>query len=186
MSEFNIVVTLFTLVYGILLTDLFSSFHRLVKNRKKVKWHWLSILSAWYIFLLILKNWWDFAFSNNSSQWLNIFYFIAYAHSLILLFLIASTALPDKVPEKGINLKTYYFQNHRYFWGLMSAIGFTFLLISVIPKILQNNPINISNLVANLIILALTILLSVNKKYWLHSVLLILFVILAILEILQH
>ena len=38
MSEFNIVVTLLTLVYGILLTDLFSSFHRLVKNPDSCFW----------------------------------------------------------------------------------------------------------------------------------------------------
>ena len=46
MSKYDIVFTLFTIVYGLMLTDLFLSFHKLIRSRKKVTWHWLPLLAA--------------------------------------------------------------------------------------------------------------------------------------------
>lgn len=107
MSKSEIALTLFSIVYGLVLTDLFSSFHKLLRARKIVAWHWLPLLAAWYIFLLILKNWWDLAFIEDNSYLINIGFLIAYGHLLLLLFLLASSALPDKIPKNGIDLKKY-------------------------------------------------------------------------------
>ena len=134
MSKYDVVVTLFTIVYGIMLTDLFLSFHKLIRYRKIVKWHWLPLLAAWYLFLIILKNWWELAFFQESSDWMNIFYFIAYGHLLVLIFLLVSTALPDDIQKNGVELKAYYFENHRYFWGLMSTVVLVSLSIDIIKR----------------------------------------------------
>ncbi len=56
MSKHAIVITFFTIIYGLILTDLFISFHRLISIKKKVRWHWLPILTAWYLFIVILKT----------------------------------------------------------------------------------------------------------------------------------
>ena len=176
---------MFTIVYGLILTDLFASFHKLLRARKKVTWHWLPLLTAWYIFLLILKNWWDLAFLEDTSSLNNIIFLIAYGHLLLLLFLLASSALPDKIQKNGINLKDYYFQNHRYFWGIMSAVGLLSLLIAIVKKLTQEIPLNPYNIGANIIFLTLTILMATNKKYWFHAVILILFVVLTLLEIVE-
>ena len=37
MSKYDIVVTLFTIVYGLAITDLFLSFHKLIRSEKQVK-----------------------------------------------------------------------------------------------------------------------------------------------------
>ena len=68
MPKYDIMITLFTIVYGLMLTDLFLSFHKLIKSRKNVKWHWLPLLAAWYLFLIILKNWWDLSSFQNSAD----------------------------------------------------------------------------------------------------------------------
>jgi len=44
---------------------------------------------------------------------MNIFFFVAYGHLLFLLFLLLSTALPDVAQGEKVDLKEYYFENHR-------------------------------------------------------------------------
>ena len=183
MFQFNIVITFFTIVYGLMLTDLFASFHRLLRKKKIVKWHWLPLISAWFLFLIIIKNWWNLALIDKITQWKSFYFFLANGHLLILLYLLSSAALPDKVPENGIDLKQYYFQNHRYFWSLMAFVSILSVLIAEISQAILGRPLNIENIIANGIFLFLITILIITKKYWIHAVIVSLFVIFIILEI---
>ncbi len=186
MAKNNIVITLFTIIYGLMLTDLFFSFHKLVRHRKNVKWHWLPLLAAWYLFLIILKNWWDLAFFSGRTDWMNIYFFIAYGHLLLLIFLSVSTVLPDDIRQNGIDLKAYYFKNHRYFWGLMSSIIFVLLLIGVMKQVHEGADFTVDtyiNIIGLSFFILLTITLSISKKFWIHSTILTLLVVEVIIEI---
>ena len=184
MFKYEIMVTLFTIVYGLMLTDLFFSFHKLIRKRKYVKWHWLPLLAAWYLFLIILKNWWDLTSFESGVEWMNIVYFLAYGHLLFLIFLAVSTVLPDDIQQNEISLKDYYFSNHRYFWGLMTSVVVLSTVISSFKQLHHTTPVNYYNLLSVSIYIILLIVLTISKKYLVHSVLLILFVILTIIEIL--
>lgn len=183
MLKSDIVIMLFTIIYGLMLTDLFFSFHKLIRSRKIVKWHWLPTLTVWYLFLIILKNWWDLTSMQIETDWINIWFFIAYGHLLVLIFLAVSTALPDDVPEKGINLKDYYFNNHKYFWGLISLIIFISLSISVAKETHTFETFTVANVLGNSIYIVLTLILALVKRYWIHSVIIILLVAQIVLEI---
>ena len=185
MSKFEIIVTLITIVYGIMLSDLFTSLHKLIRARKIVKWNWLPVLNLWYLFLLILKNWWSLAISGNNIKEYNIISFLVYGHVMILLYLLVSVVLPDKIQKKGINLKEYYFQHHRYYWGLMAAVGLISTLNSIVPQLINSSPLNMSNIIAFIIFLSLTIILIISKRFWIHSVLLISFTIILLIEIIS-
>ena len=183
MSKSDIVVTLFTIIYGLMLTDLFSSFHRLISEKTKVKWHWLPLLASWYLFLTVLKNWWSLVFVNDNLNWLNIIFFIAYGHLLLLIFLAVSITLPDKVGKNEMDLKTYYFQNHTYFWGLMTTIIFTTLLISVLKGINTGTALNLPQILGSCLFMIITALLAISKKMLVHSTLLVFIVLVNIFEI---
>lgn len=185
MSKYDIVITLFTIVYGLMLTDLFLSFHKLIRARKIVKWHWLPLLAAWYLFLIILKNWWDLASFQGSSDWMNIFFFIAYGHLLLVIFLLVSTALPDVIEKNGIDLKSYYFKNHRYFWGLMASVIVLSIGIAFLKHINNLGTVNIFNLLSIGVFITLTITLAISKRYWVHSVILGMLIIEIVLEIIS-
>jgi len=165
-----------------MLTDLFFSFHKLVRARKNIKWNWLPLLASWYLFLMILKNWWDLASIHGSMDWMNVFFFIAYGHLLLVIFLLVSTALPDVIDEKGIDLKHYYFQNHRYFWGLMSTVILLSMFIALIKQINQLGPVNVGNLAAVGVFISLFVILALSKRYWVHSIILVILVVGIILE----
>ena len=183
MSQFQIVFTLITIVYGLVITNLFASIHKLIKAGKKVKWHWLPVATVWYILHVILKNWWGLTATSNSEHWNSILVFIFYAHLLLILFLLVSALLPDVIPEVGINLKEYYMQKHTYIWGLVSAVILMSMSISVIRNIINEVQINITAILLNGIILSLTILLALNKKILVHSVTIVIFIVVLIFEV---
>ncbi|MFQ6606101.1 MAG: hypothetical protein ACE5DP_00385 [Fidelibacterota bacterium] len=185
MWKYDIVITFFTIIYGLMLTDLFFSFHKLIRARKNVQWHWLPLLAAWYLFLIILKNWWDLSAFQNSTDWMNILFFIAYGHLLLLIFLLVSTILPDVIGQKGVDLKSYYFKNHRYFWGLMTSVVVLSTLINLFKQIHELSQFNIYNISAVGIYIVLLTVLTISKRYWVHSVLLVIFTIATMLEILN-
>jgi len=184
MSKNDIVITLFTIVYGMMLADLFLSFHKLISARKIVKWHWLPLLAAWYLFLTILNNWWGLSPAQNSTDSMSIYLFIAHGHWLFLTFLVVSTALPEVIDQNGIELKSYYFKNHRYFWGLMSFVVILSILINFFKRFHQLGLLDIIFTFLTVSILPiLTITLAISKRYWVHSTILVILVIGIILEI---
>lgn len=177
MSKYDLVITLFTIVYGLMLTDLLLSFHKLIRSRKTVKWHWLPLLTAWYLLLTILNNWWGLSPLEGSTNSINIYIFIAYGHLLFLTFLLVLTALPDVIEKNGIELKSYYFNNHRYFWGLMSSVVVLSMLINLFRRLHQSGSIDILFIPAVIILPILTITLAISKRYWVHSTILVILVI---------
>lgn len=186
MSKYDIVITLFTIMYGLMLTELFLSVHKLIRARKIVKWHWLPLLAAWYLFLTILSNWWDLAAFQGKTDWMNIYFFIAHGHLLFLFFLLVSTALPDVVDKKGCDLKSYYFENHRYFWGLMTSVVVLSLAINFFKVARPLAALDILPiLAASIFFIILLLVLAISKKYWVHSILLILLVIGILFEIMR-
>ena len=157
MSKLEIIATLITIVFGLMLADLFSSLHKLIKARKIVKWHWLPLLNAWYLFIIILKNWW----SLTSIEEYSMIKFLAFAHILILLYLSVSIVLPDKIQNNGINLKEYYFQHHKYYWGLMTAALFGSMLISIVTELVHSEPLNKLNII--MMMINISFLSSISK-----------------------
>ncbi|MBN1782192.1 hypothetical protein JW948_13755 [bacterium] len=179
----NIVITFITIIYGIMLTDLFLSVHKLIKSRPSVKWHWLPLLSAWYLFLIILKNWWDLTFFQGSADWMNILYFLAYGHLLLLIFLSVSTVLPDSIDKNGIDLKHYYFKNHRYFWGLMTAVVIFSNVIRIFKDISIFSTSNLFEFIVISIFILLLAGLAITKKYLIHAIVVVVLVAMILLEI---
>jgi len=104
-------------------------------------------------------------------------FFLAYGHLLVLIFLAVSTVLPDDIQKNGIALKEYYFSNHRYFWGLMSTIGFVAISIRLFKNYQLGKTISYINILANSIFIWLTLTLAISKRYLVHSVIIIILVV---------
>ena len=186
MTKFQTIVSLFTVINGLILADLFGSLHKLIKARKLVKWHWFPLLFSWNMFLYIINNWWAFTSPPKDPEEYNILHFLAYAHVEILYYLIISAALPDKIGKKGIDLKEYYYANHKYLWSLMTAILMSLQLINIIKAIEKSDPINTPNLIANIMFILFAILLILYKKYWLHATILVIYTLGAFSNISNH
>jgi hypothetical protein len=128
-SPFEYLLALVSILIGLAVADLSSSLHRLLRARQRVRWAWLPLAAALLVMMLILEFWWIFYGLGASPAWTRYGAFLVLAASLVCMFLLASAALPDEVPEEGIDLSQYYKENGRYFWSLFSL--FVLLMIAV-------------------------------------------------------
>lgn len=165
-----------------MLTELFASLHKLIRKKNVIKWHWLPVLVVWYLFLVIIKNWWGLALPGTQSPEINIFIFLGYSHLLVLVYLLVATVLPDSIPMEGLNLIDYYLQNIRYFWGLMIAVNITALFISFISSISFGISFHLPNLFANVVGILLMLILVFSRKLLFHKLLVLFFVLLFVLK----
>lgn len=91
-----------------------TSLHRLLRNRKRVRWDWVAPVAALVILVELFNLWWSWRnFAGDSLADLAPYFVV-----LVLLFLTASATLPDEVPEEGIDLGRYFDENRGYFWTL--------------------------------------------------------------------
>ena len=125
-SPFQYILPLVSVVIGIALSDLAMSLHRLIRARDRVRWDWLPLLTAVIGILAVLQVWWLFYNSQQSDFYQTLYGFLPLAAQLITLVLLSAAALPDRVPDEGIDLRLFYETSAPYFW---SAYAFYLFLI---------------------------------------------------------
>ena len=129
MSPFEYLLALVSILIGLAVADLSISLHHLLRARHRIRWDWLSLAAALLVLLLILNFWWAFYRIGQVEVWTRYWAFLVLSASLITMLLLASAALPDHVPDAGLDLAAYYIENQRYFWILFTV--FTALATAV-------------------------------------------------------
>lgn len=118
MDRFEYAVGLFSIIVGIALADLGSSLHRLIKQRREVRWDPLAILTVAYVVLLLLAMWYDLwsirGFGGTTSFW----FLLTLLGELFVLFLLAAGSLPDDARE-GTDLVAFYDGQQTHLWILL-------------------------------------------------------------------
>jgi len=131
METFDYITVLVAVVVGLIIGDQALSLHRLLRDRRRVRWNWVSPLAALVILIELFNFWWQWRGFAGSTVGDVAPYFIA----LIILFLIAAVTLPDEVPEEGIDLGAYFDANRSYFWTLYGLYILTLTPLIVLRKI---------------------------------------------------
>ena len=126
MSGGGYLLGLILVITGLAISDLIVSLHGVLMNRRKVKWDWLALLAAAYIFLMIVNSW-GVSFRAFKGDDVNppLWQFLELIWQIIPLYLAARAALPDNVPPEGVDLAAHYASVSRYFW---TAIALTLAL----------------------------------------------------------
>jgi len=127
MTRFEYASIFIGIVVGLALANILASVHKLMEARRRVRWDWLAPAMAVNAVLLTYGTFWHLWVQSQISPLPSI-YFIAYlpvAFAFFLLYLACAATLPDDVPERGIDLRAYYFENRMRIWGLFCA---TFVL----------------------------------------------------------
>ena len=110
------VTTFVSILVGLALADIAHSLHRLLRAGRRVSWDPLAPLAAFFVTASVVNTWWTA--DRVYAHALTYATILPNLVSLILLFLVASAVFPDEVPTEGLDLKAYYLDNRRYFWGL--------------------------------------------------------------------
>ena len=183
MSSTDNFSTLITIIFGLMLTDLFTSIHRLVRNRRRVRWHWLPLLVSWYVLATVLKNWWGLVFNANGNVWASGWIFFYYGHLLLLLYLVVSAALPDEIPVDGLDLREFYLDNRRQFWGSMAGVNILLLIFALLRPAFTELPLNWMAAVSNIAMGAIALSLASVRRVGYHAAVVVTLVLLVVLEI---
>ena len=125
---FEYLAAFITVLLAIAVGDMAISLHRLLRARRRVKWHPLPLTAAFIVLLILLTNFFAIWRLTETERitflelcWLLVPQF--------LYFLAASAVLPDDVPAKGFNLFDFYDAERRYLY--------TLLLLAVIAEVID-------------------------------------------------
>lgn len=120
MSPAEHLIVLVSIIIGLAITDLLSSLRHLIRNRERVRFHWLPLTWTVLIFLQLVQVWWIYFYVLQAEIWRNYFAFAFFLMVPVLLYLIASWILPDRDEAGQVDLREYYFRENGWIFGLIS------------------------------------------------------------------
>lgn len=190
MTQLEYLIALISIIVGLSLADLFRSVRELVRPDRTVRWHWLPLLWATTVLLVILQLWWVSFRVLQDDIFARVLVFLPYLLMFLVLYLICSFALPDPDWESSddaetpivLSLKSFYFStaHRRWFFGALIAL---LILSQVISNTLRMFTGEVSvNLVDqaqtagfNLLVTALLGGLIASRRWWLHALVAVFF-----------
>ena len=108
-----------SVILALAVSDWVQSLHRLIRARRRVAWSLTAVVASLIVFLAILEEFfglWRLA----GVERFTYIDLLALIIPPIVLSIAAMTALPDEVPEGGIDLACYYMDTRRILWLLVS------------------------------------------------------------------
>ena len=130
MRAFEYALGLFSVLIGLAIADIATSFHRLVRSRSGVIWDPLALLAALYALLIAIGMWFDLWGVRNVAAARHFFFYLIMVAELFTVFLIAAASLPDD-PESERDLAQFYADNRRYFWLLILVFQAGYVLLGI-------------------------------------------------------
>lgn len=111
-----------TIVLAIALTDMIQSTHRLLRARRRVRWDTLTPLLAAWVFLWVLSEFFSLWLDARYEK-INYFGLLSLMAVPTVAALTAYAVLPDEIPEEGLDLEQFYFENRRYLVLLLALFN---------------------------------------------------------------
>ena len=156
-----------TIVLALALSDLLSSFHRLLRRARAVRWAALPIAAALFVLLLLISEF----FSIWSMTLIDRVSFTGLVVLLlpnVFVFLAASAVLPDEVGADGIDLDHFYFDNRLYFYLTLACA-----LAADGPRAAMAGEADLAGLLLDIalptmLIASLFIAMALSRRRWLH------------------
>lgn len=125
-SAFEYVSILVSIILGLGITQLLSSFSDLLYNYKNVKFYWPHLIWIVFILFLHIQDWFVTYQLKDKPVWelSELMFILSYP---ISLFIAVKMLLPTNEKEETSNMKTYYFSQYAVLFFVV-AIG---ILISL-------------------------------------------------------
>ena len=122
MTESDYVLSLMAIVSGLAITHMIASLYGLFAASSRVKFDWLSLTAAGVVAYYILYGWWvTWASFHLHTGELPFWRFLLPMVSVTMLVLSARAALPDQVPELGLDLRERYDAYGVWIWRALFA-----------------------------------------------------------------
>jgi len=170
MDIYTYLYTFISLSITIGVGGLLTHIHKLLRIRNNVTWHWLPLIWALIVFLILFHVWfglYDHLLYNNLTKT---------GGGVILLFLpiffvllLSKAVLPDNPPEEGINLKEWYFGQKNYMTILLILNWISFSFVKYFENFDTSTQFSTPIFILLAITLILYLVLFLTKKVWIHT-----------------
>jgi hypothetical protein len=127
MNGFEYAMGLISVLIGLALVDVAMSVHKLVRHCMTVRWDARVILSASLVVLIIVRMWFALWSIRDVAIVLYFPFYLSLFVEFMLLFLLASSCLPDE-PPADCNLGQFYESNQRTLWTVFAVFQLSFYL----------------------------------------------------------
>lgn len=105
-----------SIILGLAVADMLMDLDRLLRARRRVRWHALPVIAFAFVLMVLVAAWWEL-YDLSATRTMTVALFLPYFAKLILIFLLSAAVLPSEW-EGNIDLGQYYFANARYFFGI--------------------------------------------------------------------
>lgn len=161
MTRIQFLLPFVSIIVGLGVTGLLKDIYFLFKNRDRVKWHWIPLAWSFCAFLLLINSWFSFERTLNYSITKNAAGFSVSILPLILKFAFSKSVLPETIPEEGIDLKKYYYEEKTLIFSI-----FILHLIAVILLELICSGLYTSLIRNSIAVVLISALIFVNNIYY--------------------
>lgn len=153
------ILALLAIISGLAIADMVVSLHGLLANRSHVRWDWLAIVAAAFIFVLIVASWGSsYRAYDDVPEGPWFWEFILVLGQNIALYLAARAALPDHVSiGRDVDLAAHYAFISRYFWVSISVTLALSVMFGVIFRGIEQLPASWKMIVGLILIIGLAI-----------------------------
>jgi hypothetical protein len=172
-TPFEYILPLIAVLVGIAISDVAVSLHRLLRARHRVKWDWLPLAGTVLALLAFMEVWWTFYASREGEFFTSLGGFLPLVGQLLILFLLTAAALPDEVPDEGIDLRSFYDQNGSYYWTLFASYVVFIVLMRITGSLASQGSgflQTVTGLVPNFVLLAGMVALARVRHRMFHGV----------------
>jgi hypothetical protein len=177
-SAFDYFMIFVTIIIALAIEAVAKDVDTLIAAKRRVKWHWMAPATALNSILLILSQFWLFWQLRQHAPFSSYVVALSPIATMLMLFLVASAALPSDVPPEGLDLKEWYFGNRARFWGLSIALLGCFIATNVVVYFahIEQSAAAIAFIPQCLLAAALCASLIFSRAVWWHTVVILLLI----------
>jgi hypothetical protein len=129
MDAFGYLSVLLSIIVGLGLTQVLTAGGRLIRHRDRVRADWLPILWAAVLVVVYVQVWWSMFGLRQHTNWTFLEFLIVLLQAGAL-YMMAAVSLPEEVDATGVDLRSYYDRQHRWFFG--------FFLVALVTSIVKD------------------------------------------------
>lgn len=142
MDAFSYLSVLLSIVLGLAVTQLLSSFAALVRARRRIAMYWPVPVQMAATLLITVQVWWALFGMRDLRHW-TFASFLIILMQVIAVYLMAAFITPDLSREGSVDLREGYFREKRWYFGSILLA----LVVSITKNILVTggwqNPIDL-------------------------------------------
>ena len=152
MDAFSYLPVLISIILGLAITQILQGFRDLMQARSRLRLYWPSLLWAILLLVICVQEWWAMFGWRNFHPW-TFFGFTLMLTQTVATYLAAALVLPDVRGDESIDLRAYYYANHRWFF----VMGVLAVVISIAKDWLLSGhpPTPLSNFLSQLAFVAI-------------------------------